>query len=485
MRPNSDSAASAPLTDGSFAGSTLPITHGRLLDFPENPLRVMRQLHREHGDIAALEEEGQRIVFIFSPEYNQQVLSDGQTFHSRFFAVRGPRSSAQRRVTSGLLSMNGETHKEHRRMVMGPFQKRSIAHYHEPICQLTEEMLAQWKPGEVRDMHAEMTQYMLRVTSAILFGLDVPDFALHLGRMIDRWVEMNHETGMGAFISDPKLVANYDKLLAMAERLEEDLRKLVALRRAGDPNSTDVLSLLLRAYGEEGRINDTELIGHVALLFAAAHLTTAHSLTWTLFLLAQHPSVMRELHAELQTAVAGDTPTPDEVEGLPLLERVVKESMRVLPASAYSQRIAARPVRIGPFSLPKGCPVVFSQFISHHRADRYEDPEAFRPERWLSIRPSAYEYLPFGAGPRMCIGGPLAMKIIKCTLPMVLKRFRLTMAPDARVDGRVVSTMLGPSSSVPMHVAEQDGRFEAAPVHGNIHELVDLREMPRTRRAAA
>ncbi|MEX0717893.1 MAG: cytochrome P450 [Planctomycetaceae bacterium] len=485
MRPKPESAPANADPSASSANRGLPITHGRLLDFPENPLRLMRRLHREHGDIAALEQDGQRLVFIFSPEYNQQVLSDGQTFHSRFFAVRGPRNSPQRRVTSGLLSMNGETHKEHRRMVMGPFQKRSIAHYHEPICQLTEDMLADWQPGEVRDMHAEMTHYMLRVTSAILFGLDVPDFALQVGRLIDHWVEMNHETGMGAFVSDPQLLGNYDRLLGMAERLEQDLQQLVALRRAGDQNGTDVLSLLLRAHGEEGRIDDTELIGHVALLFAAAHLTTAHSLTWTLFLLAQHPSIMQALHEELRTAVAGDVPTPEEIEGLPLLERVIKESMRVLPASSYSQRIAALPTRLGPFDLPAGCPVVFSQFISHHRADRFEDPEAFKPERWLSIHPTAYEYLPFGAGPRMCIGGPLAMKIIKCTLPMILKRFRLTMVADATVDGRVISTMLGPTTSVPMHVAPADGRFESVPVQGNIHELVELREMPRTRRAAA
>lgn len=454
--------------------SALPVTHGRLLDFPDDPIRCMRRLHATHGELAALEEEGQRIVFIFSPSWNQRVLSDAQTFHSRFFAVRGPRNSAQRRLTSGLLSMNGDEHRNHRRMVMAPFQKKTISGYHEAICQLTGELLDSWNAGDIRDMHAEMTAFMLRVTSGILFGLDQPELAFRIGEMTDRWVHLNHNTGMGAFVSDSELLSNYDDLLALADRLEADIQQMIDVRRTGSHNAGDVLSLLIRAHDDQAILNDQRLVGHAALLFGAAHLTTAHSLTWTLFLLAQHPEVMRELAAELEGAFTGDFPALEDVGRLPLLERVIKESMRVLPASGYSQRIAAQPVALGPFQLSPGAPIVFSQFMTHHSPELYSEPESFRPDRWRTLSPSPYAYLPFGNGPRMCIGGPLAMQILKTALPMILRRYRLQVVPGAAINAKIISTMLGPTTPVAMSISAPDGRFAAVPCSGNIHELVDL-----------
>ena len=111
------------LTIARGADEPLPITHGRLMDFPDDPIACMRRLHAEHGNICAMEEQGQRIYFVFGPEFNHQVLSDMNTFHSQFFAIRGSRKSSQRRLTSGLLSMNGEQHKRNRRMVMDAFMK--------------------------------------------------------------------------------------------------------------------------------------------------------------------------------------------------------------------------------------------------------------------------------------------------------------------------------------------------------------------------
>ncbi len=461
--------------------SELPITLGRLTDFPDDPISCMRQLQATHGDLAVLEEQGQRLVFVFGPEWNQRVLADEKTFRSWFFAVRGPRNSAQRRLTSGLLSMNGEEHKRHRRMVMQPFQKKTIAGYHEAICRLTTEMLQTWQIGEVRDMHAEMTQFMLRLSSALLFGLDQPQLVYRVGKKIDRWVHLNHQTGLGAVVSDSRSTAGYDRLLDLAENLEDDIQQMIDNRRRSRNRRTDVLSLLIRAHDQQGgEVCDEKLIGHAALLFGAAHLTTAHTLTWTLFLLAEHPSIMRGVADEMALALTNPTPMPQEVTQRPYLERVIKESMRLLPASGYLQRLTSEPVELGPLKLSRGTPVIFSQFMTHHLPALYPDPERFLPDRWLEISPSAYAYLPFGAGSRMCIGGPLAMMIVKTALPMILERYRLTVLPGAEISGKIISSMLGPITSVPMLLSPLDGRFEASPVTGNIHSLVHLHEAPLT-----
>ena len=225
-----------------------------------------------------------------------------------------------------------------------------------------------------------MTRFMLHVTSAILFGVEQPEFAWHMGEMIDRWVAMNHETGMGAFISDPAINDRYIRLLALADQLEGDIREMVRRRRENFKPADDVLSLLIRAYEYDNRVTDEQLIGHVALLYGAAHLTTANTLTWTLFLLAQHPSIMRQLYQEIEETMQGDCPTVEEVGRMSLTERVLKESMRILPASSYSQRLCAEPTMLEDVPLNRGTPVVFSQYVTHHMPEIFPEPESFLPE---------------------------------------------------------------------------------------------------------
>ena len=443
------------------------------MDFPADPMACMLRLYREHGPVAAIEDAGQRLYFAFGPTYTHQLLSDPDTFHARFFAIRGPRNSAQRRLTDALLSMNGAEHKRHRRLVQAPFQKQTIETYRDALARLAEQLVEDWRIDQVRDIHADMTHYMLRVASSVLFGFDQPELAYEIGRRTEQWVAMNHELGIGAFVPDAGFTAGYDRLLELAESLECRIRAMIEHRRAAGSPGSDVLSLLIRAHDESGRgISDDELIGHSAILFGAAHLTTANTLTWTLYLLAQHPQVAQALSDELSSVLAGQAPTFAQIERLPLLDRVVKESMRILPASFYSQRVSTTKVDFGPFHLPKGAVVIFSQYVTHHMPDLFPEPERFLPDRWLDITPSPYAYMPFAAGPRMCLGGPLAMLTVKLTLAVILQRRRLRVAPNATIDGKVVSTMLSPAGTVPIIVTDTTAPFSRAHVNGNIHAMV-------------
>jgi cytochrome P450 len=452
----------------------MPVTHGSLLQFSDDPIACMRRLHREHGDLAVLADGDQRLVFVFSPELNRHVLSDTQTFESRFFAVRGNRKSAQRRVTSGLLSQNGAEHRDGRRMMKEVFAKKILPAYHTTICKLSNDLTDGWQAGNECDLNSEMVQFMLRMTSALLFGLDDAEFALKLGHLIDRWAHRNHEIGMGALVSAPQFAQGYDTLLAQAEELETTVREMFSRHRSTQHEQLNILSLLFQSQQSEQHLTDDQLVGHATLLFAAAHLTTAHTFSWTLFLLSQHPQVLKKLQEELSSHVAGDIPTLEELEQLPYLDSVIKESMRVLPASSYSQRIVVQPTSIGPVRMNPGTPVIFSQYITHHRADLYEDPDRFIPERWASIAPSAYAYLPFGAGPRMCIGAPLAMVEIRTALTIMLKRFNFQIQPMSTVNGHVISTMLGPTSSIKATLLPSHKLPSTVPVLGSVHNLVSL-----------
>jgi cytochrome P450 len=170
---------------------------------------------------------------------------------------------------------------------------------------------------------------------------------------------------------------------------------MIDLKRGQGGLGHDVLSLLLGAHDEGSKLTDAELVGHAALLFGAAHLTTANTLSWTLFLLAEHPLIMQEVGREIHTKVSGESPALEEIPQLKVLDRVIKESMRILPASAYLQRMCAEEVQLGPISLPRGTMVVFSQFMTHRIPELYPEPDLFQPDRWLDLSPSPFAYFPF------------------------------------------------------------------------------------------
>jgi len=460
-----------------------PVSRVDFAEFASDLLTNFRWLHKTHGPIAAIEQAGQRVVFLFSPEYNQQVLSDTELFHARFFTIRGPRRSAQRRCTSGLLAMNGEQHRRNRRIVKEPFGLKAISSYSATILQMTDEMLTTWKPGETRDIAEEMRLFMLRVTSTLLFGMDDPAAAYRLGDLIARWVDLNNEIGVGALVPNERFTEGYEELLSFAEELEAEVLGMIRRRRESREPGNDVLSILVRSHDEEGGLSDEELVGQAAVLFGAAHMTTAHSLSWTLLLLAQHPSVMRQLWQEINSGhsaylegnlkALGSLPKGDD---LSLLDRVIKESMRLLPASAYSQRINTAAAQLGPLNLTRGTGIIFTPIVTHHLADLYDQPERFIPDRWQTLRPSPYAYHPFGAGPRWSVGGPLATAVIRIALERILSHFRLSLVPGTNVGAHIESTMLFPTFGIPMEIHPADGNFFAAPISGNVHDLVNFNE---------
>jgi cytochrome P450 len=263
-------------------------------------------------------------------------------------------------------------------------------------------------------------------------------------------------------------------LLQYAERLEERILSMIAQRRADPVPRPDVLSLLIRARDDESRgMTDAELVGQATILFGASYETTASSLTWTLFLLEQHPQVLADLVDELTSVLRGEPPTAEQLERLPLLERVVKEAMRVLPPVPFTIRSATAPTQLGGYFMPKGSRVICSHFMTHHLPELYPEPEHFRPARWETIDPGPYEYLPFSAGPRMCIGVPFAMQAIRIAVAMIFQRFRLELVADSRVD-RAVRVTMSPRRGMPATIRSQDRRFAATRVRGNVHDMVAL-----------
>ena len=249
---------------------------------------------------------------------------------------------------------------------------------------------------------------------------------------------------------------------------------MIADKRASHSIDLDVLSILINAYDENGiTMTDDELIGQTNILFIAGHETTANALTWTLFLLSQHPAEADKLSREIDETLRGGAISLEVFDDMPMLHRVIKESLRILPPVTWAQRSGNENFDVGPYHLTKNSSVLISHYLTHRMSKIYPQPNKFRPDRWLDIEPTPYEYLPFSAGPRLCLGAGFAMLEMKIVLSMIFQRFRLHVAPDARIDYDVKGA-LTPKRGMPMIITSHSEASTRQPVKGTIHTLVDL-----------
>lgn len=446
---------------------------GNLFRFLRDPVAYMCDAHRRYGTIAAFVHHRPGMVFAFGPAFNQQILGNPRLFHSTGLSLPGPPGSAQRRLGNGLFRMNDDAHQSHRRLVMPPFCRRAVDGYRDAVAGYTERFLETWRDRPRLDIASEMRCLSLRIAGPLLFGVHEHTEQDTLSSLLRRWAHFNR-TPVTRLCRLDWPGTPYRAMLSVAREVECHIRALIDTKRRQSVREHDVLSILIRAHDEDGSVlTDDELVGHAAMLFSAAHDTTANTLAWTLLALAQHPEIAADVVDELTSVLGGQAPSSPQMTQLPLLDAVIKESMRILPTVVYNTRRSVAPFELGPYELPSGSTVAFSHYVTHHLPELYPEPERFNPARWSGLDPSPYEYLPFGSGPRMCIGASFAGLILRVVLATMLQRFRFSVVPGARIDRRVDLTM-SPSPGLPMEVVAQDRRFAAVPISGNIREMMRM-----------
>ncbi len=446
-------------------------------NFFRNPLTCLTEIHRRFGPLFALGSPIPRnprlYVVALSPALNRTILGDTDLFRTTSQGMKGPKGSALNRVRLGLTRMRGEQHRRQRKMLNPMFVPKAVEGLSRLIVEVTREELNEWPLGEVTDAWALVRRLTLRTSSRTLFGRESRSKADALGAIIQQQMTMTFSKGV--WLCQWDLPATpYRRMLRNAERMERILREMIDYRRATPTDQPDVLDRLVQARDADGSsMTEGDLIGQMTILFGASYETTATSLSWTLFLLAQHPEVTLQVIEELDSVLGGDLPSYEMLPRLTYLEAVVKESMRVMTPIPYIARHATAATNLGGVELTVGDRVICSPYVTHRLPDLYPDPFRFRPERWDGLEPDQYEYLPFGGGVRFCIGANYAMTVMKMTVAMILQRFRFSIVPDARIDQTVRVTMW-PKHGLPMIFHKQDRRFKAVRVHGNVHGIVKL-----------
>ena len=253
------------------------------------------------------------MIFAFGPQFNQQILSNPATFYCTSLMMPGPQNSAQRRLSDAVFSMNNEVALSRRHLLMPAFHKHCISEYRDTMVDLTQATLDRWSVGKPIDIFEEMRKLTLQISGRLLFGLEQDSPIANVANMIDLWMKLS--------TSVPVRLLRYNwpgtpyrRMLLLAERLEREILAIADQKRRQSDRANDVLSLLLQAHDESGLVSDSELVGQTNLVLLASYETTTTVLTWTLFLLAQHPQIAQNLYDELKSILRGDPPTAYSVE---------------------------------------------------------------------------------------------------------------------------------------------------------------------------
>jgi cytochrome P450 len=355
----------------------------------------------------------------------------------------------------GLLLSEGEAWQRQRRLAQPAFGPTRIASLSGTITDHTEAMLAEWGEGDVVDVHLEMARVTVKIIVEAMFGTELDDEETRL-------VQENLEPLGKRFEPDPMrfLVPDwaptrenreYRRSVSILEGILDD----VVERRRGteyDPSASpgdaddepmDLLSILLRAKGR-GEQTDTQIRDEMMTMLLAGHDTTALTLTYTWYLLSQHPEAVARVHEELDRVCGGETPTMAHVRQFDYVERVLQEAMRLYPPVYVIFREPQTDVRLGGYRVPEGSAVMLPQWVVHRSPRWYDDPEAFDPDRWLPDRRAErprFAYFPFGGGPRHCIGKHLSMLEAQLILGCVAQRYELDYVRDRPFDLRGSLTM--------------------------------------------
>jgi cytochrome P450 len=424
-----------------------------------DPLGFLTRTARDKGDVVRIRFGTVEYYLLFHPTDIEYVL---RANHRNFIKDRGTRMLSAV-LGQGLVTSSGEVWRRDRQLIQPAFQREQIEKYAVVMVAYTQRLLDDWRPGQTRDVHAELMRLTLEIVAQTLFSASVSGQAEEVGRAMD--TVMHYWAGPAAVFSWWQRLptpGNFRFRRAM-KRLNEILLGAIAQRRSGDSGPEDLLSRLLHARDEEGGgLSDQQLRDELVTLFLAGHETTAVALTFCFYLLAGHPEVEARLAAELDEVLAGATPTVGHLPRLPYTEWVVKEAMRLYPPVPSIGREALADCEIGGYPVPKGTQVSPVQWVTHRDARWFDDPLAFRPERWdndLARRLPRCAYFPFGDGPRVCIGSQFALMEAVLILATVATRFRLALAAGQTL-ALLPSITLRPRAGVRMVVHE---RRPAAP----------------------
>ena len=425
---------------------------GHLADFRANRIRFLEHCAHEHGDVVPLRLLGFPVWLISRPDVIEQVLVGQAKNFTKSFGARLSRPL----LGEGLVTAEGERWKRQRRLCAPAFHPSRIASYATEIVAAVRRELSTWAGGQVRDVHADMMRLAMEIACRTLLGADACPDATVVGReleiaMTGIVVRAQRTVPLPDWLPTPMNVA-----FKRAKRnLDAIVTRIIAMRRASkEGERPDLLSTLLAARDEDGlSLSDAQLLDEVRTLFIAGHETTALTLSYSLYLLANDLAAQRRLQEEVD-ALGGRELEYADLPRLRFTRQVVLEALRLYPPADTVGREAQADCTLVDLFVPRKTNLFMSPWVIHRDARHFREPLAFRPERWTEQFEKSlprFAFFPFGGGPRTCIGQSFAMAEAILALACLCQRFSFRPGPTFTLELVPVMTVR-PKSGVRLHV---------------------------------
>jgi cytochrome P450 len=426
--------------------------------YARDPFRFLSACEEAYGDVVQFDLGPLDTYLLTDPADVERVLvSEADQFRKPDFQS----DALGDLLGKGLLLSEGQTWREQRQLANPAFDMRRLRGFADDIVDHNDDLLADWTDGETVNVELDMTQVTLAVIVDLMLGTDLNDRRVRTIREALVPLGARFEPDPVRFAAPQWLPMPGDSEYQSAvETMEGVIDDIVTERRGthGDPESDegpdDLLSILLRAQ-ERGEQSDRQIRDEVMTMLLAGHDTTALTLTYTWYLLSQHPEAERRVHAEIEAVLGGDRPTMADVAEFDYLERVIDEAMRLYPPVYTMFREPKQTAELGGYRIPEGSAIMLSQWAMH-RSERYWDrPDTFDPDRWTrdADRPR-FTYFPFGGGPRHCIGKHLAKLEAKLILARTAQQYRFEYTREGEPD-LLPSLTMHPRDGMPMRVRER------------------------------
>ncbi|MBY0525098.1 MAG: cytochrome P450 [Gemmataceae bacterium] len=422
---------------------------GALLEQLRDSLGFLQRTARDHGDLTYFRVGFDHVALFNHPDLVEEVL----VTRAKEFEPAQVMVEAQRVIGKVLLTAEGDLHRRQRRLLQHAFMRENIREYAPEMVRHAVQARNRWNADEPLDMAHEMMRLTLGIASQTLFGVDIEDSATEFSAAFN---EAAWYVGMMSYIPHGGALSHLPlpgmrHFHQASERLHAAAADVIARRRKLGEKRGDLLSMLIHSHEAGGPTADVEIGNEVLAILMAGHETTARCLTWTWYLLSQHPEVEARWHAEID-ALGGRPPTVDDVPNLRYTEMIVAESLRIFPPIFSLERRATADYPVRDYVVPAGTTVIVSPFVMHRTPAWFPDPEKFDPERMTpearAARPR-YSYFPFGGGQRQCVGEPFAWTEASLVLTTLGQKWRPRLVPGHPIVPEPMMT-LRPRDGLPM-----------------------------------
>jgi cytochrome P450 len=402
-----------------------------------DPLRELSKLARRYGDIVHMQLGKRHDYLINHPDHIKAILCAPQSE-----MARSTPPGLKRLLGSGLLTSQGNYHRHHKRILAPTFHKELVRQWSSTIIRYCVRLRDSWCDGQEIDIEHEMQRLTLAIVLQGLLSVDLEEHTNEIARAANTLVEMIHCRTLPVIddLLDKIALGRIRQFNHARAQFDSIVYRMIGERRAAISHPQDLLSNLLQVRDEEtgsSALTDDEIRDEIVTMLVAGYETTAHALTWTWYLLSQHPESEKKRCAELDAMLQGRLPAVEDLESLPYNRMVLSEAMRLYPPVWIVARRNPNPWSLGNDTFPAGSFIFVSQYLMHRDPRFFSDPERFDPERWtpeMAAQRPKYSYFPFGGGPRQCIGEGLARLISLLVTATIGQRWQLALAQHKKIE---------------------------------------------------